>query len=347
MLKPNAHLCVMRLSAIGDVCHAVAMVQAVQAARPDISITWVIGKVEFQLLKDMPGIEFVVFDKKQGKKARLDLKRRLSGTVFDALFMMQIALRANWASTVIKAKVRIGFDSERSKELHGLFTNCQIAAQQHAHVLEGFMGFANTIGVETPSQPQWQMPLSDDDHAAAEKLHNSSSPYVVICPAASKAERCWLTSRYAEVADKLHDMGYRVYICGAPAPLDTRLAEEIVTQAKQPIHNIVGATSLKQLLAFIKRAKLVIAPDTGPAHMATTVGTPVIGLYAHSNPLRTGPYQNLANVVSVYDAVIEQQTGKKWQDLKWGKRAKGDDLMAQIQVDAVVTQVEYVLGVNP
>ena len=118
MLKPNAHLCVMRLSAIGDVCHAVAMVQAVQAARPDISITWVIGKVEFQLLKDMPGIEFVVFDKKQGKKARLDLKRRLSGTVFDALFMMQIALRANWASTVIKAKVRIGFDSERSKELH-------------------------------------------------------------------------------------------------------------------------------------------------------------------------------------------------------------------------------------
>ncbi len=81
--------------------------------------------------------------------------------------------------------------------------------------------------------------------------------------------------------------------------------------------------------------------------MATTVGTPVIGLYAHSNPSRTGPYQNLANVVSVYDAVIEQQTGKKWQDLKWGKRAKGDDLMAQIQVDAVVTQVEYVLGVNP
>ncbi|MDM7859272.1 glycosyltransferase family 9 protein [Alteromonas sp. ASW11-36] len=334
----------MRLSAIGDVCHAVAMVQAIQAARPDIQITWVIGKIEYQLLKDLPDIEFVVFDKKQGKQARVDLKQRFADTVFDALFMMQVAFRANWASTVINAKVKIGFDKKRSKELHGLFTNCQIAEQQHAHVLEGFMGFANAIGVATPAQPKWQMPMSEADLTAAEQLHDGSGSYAVICPAASKAERCWQTSRYAQVADHLHERGLKVYVCGAPSPLDTRLADEIVAQAKHPVHNLVGKTSLKQLLAFIQRAELVIAPDTGPAHMATTVGTPVIGLYAHSNPRRTGPYNNLDNVVSVYDIVIEQQTGKKWQALSWGKRAKGDDLMALIEVKMVVQQIEQLLG---
>ena len=77
--------------------------------------------------------------------------------------------------------------------------------------------------------------------------------------------------------------------------MEKLLAEAIISrsdfsQDEDTIQNLVGQTSLKQLLAVLKLGHLVIAPDTGPAHMAVTVGTPVVGLYAHSNPKRTGPY---------------------------------------------------------
>ena len=90
---------------------------------------------------------------------------------------------------------------------------------------------------------------------------------------------------------------------------------------------------------LLKHAHLVIAPDTGPAHMATTVGTPVVGLYAHSNPRRTGPYNDLDRVVSVYDECVEKQKGKPWDALPWGARAKGSQLMEKITVDMVKQKV--------
>lgn len=94
---------------------------------------------------------------------------------------------------------------------------------------------------------------------------------------------------------------------------------------------------------MLEQACCVVAPDTGPAHMATTVGTPVIGLYAHSNPRRTGPYHDLDKVVSVYDEVIAEQTDKSWQRLPWGKRAKGNELMACITVAAVIEKIDAVI----
>ena len=120
-------ICIMRLSAIGDVCHAAAMITRITRAWPECKITWVIGKIEYQLVQGMPHVEFIVCDKKH-PQAKAQLKSALQGREFDVLLMMQVALRANWLSTVIKAKKRIGFDWARAKEGHWLFTNRRIAA---------------------------------------------------------------------------------------------------------------------------------------------------------------------------------------------------------------------------
>jgi heptosyltransferase I len=331
----------MRLSAIGDVCHAVAMVQAIQRARPDIQITWVIGKIEFQLLQGLTNITFVIFDKKQGNQARKQLKKQLADTHFDALFMMQVALRANWVSRVINADIRIGFDKARSKELHSLFINHRIKSRMHSHVLDGFMGFAQAIGVS--SDVQWRMPLGDEDKLFAQRCTAKFDRVIVICPAASKSERCWSVDNYAAVINHFASLGIGVLLCGSPARLDTLLGEKISALAGDNVTNLIGKTSLKQLLAVLQAASCVLAPDTGPAHMATTVGTAVVGLYAHSNPRRTGPYNDLFRVVSVYDQIIQEQTGKLWQQLAWGKRAKGDDLMGRIRVKSVIEKIQTAL----
>ncbi|ABO25568.1 glycosyltransferase family 9 protein [Shewanella loihica] len=333
----TAHsLCLLRLSAIGDVCHAVAMVQAIQRQYPDLKITWVIGKVEYQLLKHLPGVEFVIFDKSQGWRSYFNLRRALKGRRFDLLLHMQVALRATIASLAISAKVRLGFDRARAKEGQWLVTNRRVEPLATPHVLEGFMGFAKAVGV-TDLKPKWEIPVPVADTEFARQLIPDGDKILVICAAASKAERNWLPERYAQVADHALEKGYRVLLCGGPVPIERELAEAILSHGDPRIENQVGKTSLTQLLALLKQASIVLAPDTGPAHMAVTQGTPVIGLYAHSNPGRTGPYTCLDSVVSVYDQAIAQQHSG---DVPWGTRAKGEHLMEMIQVAPVLAEFD-------
>ena len=104
--------------------------------------------------------------------------------------------------------------------------------------------------------------------------------------------------------------------------------------------NAAGKLTLPQLAALIRQVDLVLSPDSGPAHIATTQGTPVIGLYAYHNPLRTGPYRNLANVVSVYEKNVQKEFGKPSAQLPWATKLKGKHLMAQIEVAQVVEQMK-------
>ena len=325
-------LCLLRLSAIGDVCHAVAMVQAIQKQYPNLKITWVIGKVEYQLLKHLPDVEFVIFDKSQGWRSYFNLRKALADQRFDVLLHMQVALRATIASLAISAKVRIGFDRARAKEGQWLVTNQRVDGLDTPHVLEGFMGFAKALGV-TDLTPRWNIPVPVADTEFAKNMIPDGDKTLVICAAASKAERNWLPERYAAVAEYAISKGFSVLLCGGPSELERNLAVEIEKNCKNSIENKVGKTSLTQLLAVLKQATIVLAPDTGPAHMAVTQGTPVIGLYAHSNPGRTGPYLSLANTVSVYDEVITTQHS---QPVAWGTRAKGEDLMSMIEIEPVL-----------
>lgn len=360
-------ICIMRLSAIGDVCHAAALVTRITRAWPECKITWVIGKIEYELVKGMHHVEFIVCDKKH-PQAKAKLKMALQGREFDVLLMMQVALRANWLSTVIKAKRRIGFDWARAKEGHWLFTNCRIAPKQHAHVLDGFMQFADAIGV--PKQPlAWDIPIPEEDEQWAHEYAIALGTFVIVAPAASKAERNWTAQGYAQVMLRLIQQGITPVLCGGPGPVDAKITAEItalmatessqspkVTETSVTVEsskneqenhvewvNLVGITSLKQMLALMSHAQCVLAPDTGPAHMGTTVHTPVVGLYAHSNPLRTGPYLTIKHTVSVYEDAVEQQFNRPWQSLPWGTRVKGKDLMQKIDVEKVWAAITKIL----
>ncbi len=336
-------LCILRLSAIGDVCHAVAMVQQIQKHYPNMPITWVIGKVEASLLAGLPDVEFIIFDKKAGWKGYQALKQQLKNRHFDILLHMQVALRASIASLFIPAKIKIGFDNQRAKEAQWLFTNKKITAQQNPHVLDGFMAFAQAIGVKT-TKPSWQMPMTEQNKNWASKQLLTEKPIAVISPAASKAERNWHAQGYAAIADYLIECGFYIVLCGGPTTMEQQLAEKIIQQTNGKIKNLVAKTSLKQLLCVLNIARLVIAPDTGPAHMAVTVNTPIIGLYAHSNPQRTGPYLYPKYVVSYYQQAVEQQYKKPLAQLPWGIRAKGEDLMHNITVEQVKEKIIQLLN---
>ncbi|WP_175465820.1 glycosyltransferase family 9 protein, partial [Vibrio cholerae] len=108
-------LCILRLSAIGDVCNTIAAVQAIQRQWPQTRITWVTGKLEAELIQSLPDIQVIVFDKKLGWRAYTQLWQQLKSERFDALLHMQYAFRASIATLGIKARYKLGFDAARSQ----------------------------------------------------------------------------------------------------------------------------------------------------------------------------------------------------------------------------------------
>jgi heptosyltransferase I len=315
-------------------------VQAIQTTYPEAKITWVIGKIEEKLIGDLPGIEFVVFDKSLGWKAYRKLRKVMKGRQFDVLLHMQLAFRANLAAFFIPAKKKIGFAKERSKELHSLFVNEHISDSRGFHVLDGFRDFVRAIGVND-ALPTWNIPIPHEAKGWAANFL-PKEPFVVISPAASKAERNWSTDRYVAISDYCHQLGYQVLLTGGPTSFEKKLCHEISKASRAYTINLAGQTDLKQLLLTLKKAQLVIAPDSGPAHMAVTQNTPVIGLYAHSNPKRTGPYLYQRFIADAYTELASKELGIEPEQIPWGYRLKGDDLMQQIsveQVKALITQV--------
>src|SRR5690606_40008048 len=104
-----SELCIVRLSAIGDTCHTVPAIRAIQRAWPPTRIVWIIGKVEHGLMAGLEGVEFAVLDKARGARGYLDLKRQLENRHFPVLLHMHASMRANAASRMASADLRIGF----------------------------------------------------------------------------------------------------------------------------------------------------------------------------------------------------------------------------------------------
>ncbi|MCE7566339.1 glycosyltransferase family 9 protein [Aliivibrio fischeri] len=336
---PNS-LCILRLSAIGDVCNTIAAVQMIQKQWPETKITWITGKLEAHLIGDLPNINVVVFDKKLGWKGYTQLWKTLKNERFDALLHMQYALRASVATLGIKAKYKLGFDKERSNDFQTLFTNYKVPSPQKPHVLDGLIAFVKELGVNT-TNPTWDIPTSSEDNTwASSQLSDVNNKNLVIVPAASKAYKNWNAQGYADVIHHAQSQGWTITLAGSPAQVEIDLAANIESLLNAPVKNLVGKSSLKEMLALLKQANLVIAPDTGPAHMANAVNTPIIGLYAHHNPDRTCPYQYRDYVVTVYDEAIKAETGKDKSELSWRTRVQDKQAMNRIRSEQVIAMFD-------
>ncbi|MGB5621760.1 MAG: glycosyltransferase family 9 protein [Gammaproteobacteria bacterium] len=338
--QPPDAVCLLRLSALGDVSHMVPIVRSIQTQWPHTRLAWCLGRLEYQLVGDLPGVEFYQFDKSKGWRALFELRRRIGAQPFDVLIHAQVSMRANLASLAIRAPVRLGYDHDRARDLHGLFVNQRIPAASGQHVLDSFFSFASTLGV-THRELRWDIPVPLEARDAAARLPGDG-PVLVISPCSSHPLRNWRADRYARVADyAAKQYGFRIVLCGGPSALERRMGDAIsaAMMASAPI-DLIGKDTIKQLLAVLERASLLIAPDSGPMHLATATGTPVIGLHAASNPQRSGPYLSRQWCVDRYDAAARQFLGRPAADLKWGTKIERPGVMDLVTVDDVIERLD-------
>jgi len=341
---PPREVCILRLSAIGDTCHTLPVLRTLQRAWPQTRFAWVIGKAEAGLMSGIDGVELVVLDKSARAAGFGDLRRHLAGRRFDLLLMMHASLRANLTSAMIRARVRLGFDRGRARDYQHLFSNVRIAAREREHVMDGLFGFAEALGV-SERLLRWNIPVSAEDRAFASRHIAPGGRALVISPCSSQRfrnYRNWRIENYAALAaHAARAHGARVLLTGGPTALEAEYAEGICRLAgtSAPV-NLVGKTTLKQLLALLDAADVLICPDSGPAHMATAVGTPVIGLYATSNRFRTGPYLSQRWVVDHYPDAVRMEFGTDVDKVPWGVRVRDPDAMDLIKVEEVSARLD-------
>jgi heptosyltransferase I len=342
---PLQRVCLLRLSAIGDTCHAAAALRAFQAAWPETRFTWIIGKLEAKLMSAiLPGVEFISFDKGATFKELLRLRGLLRERRFDLLLDLQLSFRASLVSRYIEAPIKLGFDRKRARELQWLFTNAQIPPATREHVLDSFMGFARACGID-PDKPYWDVTLPLDALDYAHQVIPDSTPTLLISPCSSHEARNWAAPRYAAVADyAVGTHGMRVVLVGGRSALESRMGEAICSAANHPVLNQIGKDTLPQLLGLMSRAAVLLSPDSGPAHMATMVELPVIGLYAATNPQRAGPYYSRQWCVDKYNAASLKYLGKPAAEIAWTTKIERAGVMDLISVEDVTGRLDALMG---
>ena len=340
-LPPNpASICLLRLSALGDVTHVVPLVRTLRAAYPQAALSWVIGTAERRLLEGLEGVELIEYAKHSGLAGMRALRRELQGRRFDVLLQMQVAARANLLSAFIPAARRIGYDRARSKDLHGLFINERIADRPGMHVLDALGSFCEPLGLRQ-TQVRWDLPVPDEARAWARAQWPADVvPTLLISPCSSHLLRNWRNERYAAVADHAVSRGWRVVLCGGRSDLERATADAIMAAMRGPALDLVGKDTLKQLPALLERADLVMTPDSGPMHIANAMGTRVLGLHAASNPARSGPYSDRRYCVDRYDDAARKVLGKPASALKWGRKIEHEGVMDLVTVDDAITAFE-------
>ncbi|MDX9740927.1 MAG: glycosyltransferase family 9 protein [Gammaproteobacteria bacterium] len=327
-------ICLLRLSALGDVTHVVPVVRTLQRCWPETRLTWIIGYPEHRLLEGMDGVEFLVYDKRSGVQGIRQLWRSLRSRRFDVLLHMQLALRTNILARGIRAERRIGYDRARSKEGHGLAVRERIPADGH-HVLDVLGNFVRPLGLRQ-DRVEWRLPVPDEAYQWAEEQLPGKQPSLIISPCSSHALRNWSAERYAAVGDHAAASGWRVVLCGGRSALERCTANAIIENMKAPAIDLVGKDTLKQFIALLARADALLAPDSGPVHIANAVGTPVLGLYACTDPRRSGPYSDQRWTVDRYDEAARKFMQRPAAELRWGQKVEVPGAMELIQVDDVI-----------
>ncbi|HEX6039063.1 glycosyltransferase family 9 protein [Longimicrobium sp.] len=331
---PARNVCIVLLTGLGDVIHGLPIVNALKADDPSRRITWVVEPMPSAALRHHPSIdEVVVYHKKQGLRGIRQLRRDLAGGRFDLAINFNVYIKSAWPTLLSGAPHRLGFGRDRAMEGTWLAANHHLPAGPRAHTQDLFFEFLQHLGLPKPETPEWRITFTPEERAEQARFVAENRPVVALVPASANAKKDWLADRYARVVDALErDFGYRTMLIGGPGAREQAIAREIMDRAE---HTPIWALgdSVRRLMWLIDSAQLLIAPDTGPVHIARALGVPVVGLFGHTNPWRVGPYQAYEDLwIDRYTEPGEAPDPSNWMP-KLGR-------MEDITVDDVLERVQ-------
>ena len=287
------------MSAVGDAVHVLPVINALKRARPSSHITWVLQPGPATLVRGHPAVDdIILFDRSAGTRGFLDVRRQLAARRFDVVINLQVYFKAGVITSFTKSPVKLGFDRARARDFNWLFTNRKIPPHAEGqHVQDQYFEFLTALGV--PHEPvTWNLgPWPQERDWQRTFFAPMARPTAAIVVATSKPQKDWLPERWAQVTDALYaDYGLQPVLVGGRSPRELHAEAEIMRLARHTPVSALGS-GLRNLVGILDGSALVLAPDTGPLHMAVALDRPVVSLIGYTNPKRTGPYRRFHDLI--------------------------------------------------
>jgi lipopolysaccharide heptosyltransferase I len=318
-----------RLSAIGDLIHGLPVANALRARLPGAKIGWLIQARAGPLREAHPPIDTLVRVPHRWLKsptALWRLRQQLHSLQWDVTIDLQGLYKSAAAAWLSGARRRIGFASSASRELSWVLNN-ELVEPTATHIVDRNLELLKPLGITHPGV-EFRLPERADDAATIDRFlvrEGLGGGFAVVNPGAGWPSKLWPADRYAAVARHLAKRHHLNTVVVWAGDQELRLAEEIVSQAGPAAHLAVH-TSLTELVALLRRARLMIASDTGPLHMAVAVGTPSVGLFGPMPAERNGAYG--PQHISLQEATLTGGSRKRRTASNLTMKAIGVDLVA-------------------
>lgn len=315
-----------RLSALGDCLLTMPLLCALRDHFPRASLTWVVEHNAAPLVRGHRCLDHLIVLRKGWLKSPrqiLRLRHQLRELQIDIAIDPQGLLRSGLAARLSGAPRRIGFAAPVGRELTPWLAT-QTVEPESSHVVDRQLELLVPLGVKWP-RVRFEVP--EDDSAAArvdDYLRDlRCDALAVINPGATWDSRLWLMERYGQVARHLSQRGYASVVTWA-GQRERGWAQAIVESSAGTAH-LAPSTTLPELAALVRRARLFVGSDTGPLHLAAAVGTPCVGLYGTTRPEQSGPYGSQHIVLQEF-----YQAGSTRQ-----RRTAANEAMRAISVERV------------
>lgn len=293
MIKTKPKILIVRLSAIGDVVHSLPILHSLRRKFPDSYIAWAVEDRCADILINNPLLDKVyVFPRKKWNKQGLKVIKEIRKEKFDIAIDLQELFKSGIITYLSGAKRRIAH--AKTREFADIFINEKLQAHDtfdhEKLIIERYLEPAEYLGSPIDEVKFSLPPVNEGVKEKVNSLLTGiEKEIVVFSPATIWKTKHWPEKYWAELLDILQDR-FKIVFIGAEK--DNELISRIINQAETNDYlNLAGKTSLFDLIEIFNRAKYVVAPDTGPAHIANATQTPkIIMIFGPTGVRRTPPY---------------------------------------------------------
>lgn len=327
---------VIRLSSLGDIVHALPAVSAL-AQMPSAAVDWLIETRYRVLLNGNPYLRNVIeIDTlgTGGKRWSLDSLKSMLNSVsvlrrqrYDAVVDLQSLLKTAVLARCARAHERVGFEGDWAREpMAGVFYTQRLRVPRQVHVIQANISLVESLGAQTD---RWEFPLPNG-RETREGIENKLRElgireYMIVNPGGGWAAKRWSPEKYGELVRRLgEDSSLPIILSHGPG--EEQLVHDVLERAGTS-NAVTFPTDILQFIALARRAKLFVGTDTGPLHLSTALGTPVVGIYGPTDPATHGPF-------SPADIVL-RNSNRTSHSRRGGDSATIEGVSVQVVLEAV------------
>jgi heptosyltransferase-1 len=313
--QPLSRILVVRLSAMGDIIHALPAVTALRFAFPKVTIGWVVEERWSELLCTMrapmsgarsaqrPLVDRVhVANMAEWRSALLSNRTwgqiatglsHLRGSSYELALDLQGAIRSALLARCSGVPTIYGFAQPRENAASMFYTRQVIAHGRH--VIQQAMSLVEALVGHPVQVPRVEFPRDPAAEAEIERRlqERDIHEFAILNPGAGWGAKQWPARRFGQVATKLADDGLKSIINFGPG--EEELARAVESASGGAAEAV--ACSISELIALTRRARIFIGGDTGPMHLAAALRVPVVGIFGPTDPARNGPFGTCSMVL--------------------------------------------------